>query len=94
MKTETIKVENLKCLGCANTIRRELAWVGEVIGVDVNVDDSTVKVDYAGKNNMRDVFIDKLRKLGYPEEGTGKFNQRMKSYVSCAIGKIQKDAPS
>ena len=94
MKTETIKVENLKCQGCANTIRRELTWIGEVISVDVNVDLSTIKVDYTGKNNMRDVFTDKLRKLGYPEEGTGKFNQRMKSYVSCAIGRIQKETPS
>lgn len=92
MKTETIVVENLKCNGCANTIRRELTWIGEVIGVDVDVERSSVKVDYAGKNRMREVFIDKLKKLGYPEEGTGHFNQRVKSYVSCAIGRIQKEA--
>lgn len=91
MKTENIKVDNISCHGCANTIRRELTWIGEVISVDVNIEDSTVKVDYAGKNNMREVFVNKLRKLGYPEEGTGKLNQRVKSYVSCAIGRIQKD---
>ena len=62
----------------------------EVISVDVNVDGSFVKIDYTGKNNMRDVFVDKLRRLGYPEEGTGKLNQRIKSYVSCAIGRINK----
>lgn len=88
MKTETIKVDNLKCNGCAKTIRRELAWIGEVISVDVDVDLSTVKVDYAGKNRMREVFIEKLKKLGYPEEGTGNINQKVKSYVSCAIGRI------
>lgn len=92
MKTETIKVDNLKCQGCANTIRREMAWIGEVINVDVDVEESSIKVDYTGKNNMRDVFVDKLRKLGYPEEGTGKMNQRVKSYVSCAIGRIHKDS--
>jgi len=90
MKTETIVVDNLKCHGCANTIRRELAWIGEVINVEVDVDDSIIKVEYAGKNNMREVFVEKLRKLGYPEEGTGKINQKVKSYVSCAIGRIQK----
>ena len=90
MKTETIVIENLKCHGCANTIRKELVWIDEVISVDVNVDESSVKVDYTGKNNMRDVFAEKLRKLGYPEEGTGKLNQRMKSYISCAIGRINK----
>ena len=88
MKTETIKVDNLKCHGCAKTIRRELTWIGEVISVDVDVDQSTVKVDYAGKNRMREVFIEKLRKLGYPEEGTGNLNQKIKSYASCAIGRI------
>jgi len=92
MKTETIKVDNLKCQGCANTIRRELTWIGEVISVDVDVEESTVKVDYTGKNNMRDTFVEKLRKLGYPEEGTGRMNQRVKSYVSCAIGRMQKQA--
>lgn len=90
MKTENIKVDNLKCHGCANTIRKELAWIGEVIAVEVNVEESIVKVDYAGKNNMREVFVEKLRKLGYPEEGTGKFNQKVKSYVSCAIGRVGK----
>ena len=89
MKTETIIVENMKCQGCANTIRRELTWIGEVISVDVDLEESRVKVDYTGKNNMREIFVEKLRKLGYPEEGTGKFNQRVKSYVSCAIGRMQ-----
>ncbi len=88
MKTEVIKVENLKCHGCAKTIRRELTWIGEVIGVDVNLENSSVKIDYAGKNRMREVFLEKLRKLGYPEEGTGNINRRMKSYVSCAIGRM------
>ncbi len=89
MKTETIVVENLKCHGCANTIRKELAWIGEVIGVNVSVDKSLVKVDYAGKNRMREIFVEKLRKLGYPEKGTGNINRKMKSYVSCAIGRIK-----
>ena len=92
MKTVNITEENLKCHGCANTIRRELAWIGEVINVDVDVEDSIIKVEYAGKNNMREIFVEKLRKLGYPEEGTGKLNQKVKSYVSCAIGRIQKES--
>ena len=92
MKTVNITVDNLKCHGCANTIRRELAWIGEVINVDVDVEDSIIKVEYTGKNNMREIFVEKLRKLGYPEEVTGKLNQKVKSYVSCAIGRIQKES--
>jgi len=89
MKTETIKVDNLKCHGCAKTISRELSWIGEVVSVDVNVEDSSVKIDYVGKNKLREIFVEKLKKLGYPEEGTSNMNQRMKSYVSCAIGRIK-----
>lgn len=89
MKTETIKIENLKCQSCAKTISRELTWIGEVIDVNVSVDESTVRIDYVGKNRLRELFVDKLRKLGYPEKGTGTVNQRMRSYVSCAIGKIR-----
>ncbi|MEN8226426.1 MAG: heavy-metal-associated domain-containing protein [Bacteroidota bacterium] len=90
MKTEKIIIENLKCDGCANTIRRELNWINEVIKVEVNVDASSVQVDYTSKNNMRDVFVEKLKKLGYPEEGTGRLNQKVRSYVSCAKGRIHK----
>lgn len=89
MKTEIIIVENLKCHGCANTIRRELSWIGEVISVEVDVDTSSVKIEYIGKNKMRETFVEKLRKLGYPEEGTGNMNRKIKSYVSCAIGRIK-----
>jgi copper chaperone CopZ len=89
MKTEIIKVDNLKCHGCAKTISRELTWIGEVINVDVDLEESTVKVDYAGKNRMREIFVEKLKKLGYPEEGTGNINQKVKSYLSCAIGRMQ-----
>jgi len=88
MKIETIKVDNLKCQGCAKTIRRELTWIGEVISVNVDVEKSIVKIEYTGKNKLRDLFLEKLKKLGYPEEGTGNLNQRVKSYVSCAIGRI------
>ena len=89
MKTEIIIVDNLKCHGCAKTISRELTWIGEVVNVDVNIEESSIKIEYVGKNKMREVFVEKLKKLGYPEEGTGNFNQKMKSYVSCAIGRIK-----
>ena len=89
MKTEIVIIENLKCHGCANTIRRELSWIGEVISVEVDVDSSSVKIDYSGKNKMRETFVEKLRKLGYPAEGTGNMNRKIKSYVSCAIGRIK-----
>lgn len=89
IKTEIVIVENLKCQGCANIIRRELSWLGEVISVEIDIDTSIIKIDYAGKNKMRETFVEKLRKLGYPEDGTGNMNRKIKSYVSCAIGRIK-----
>jgi copper chaperone len=88
MKTEKIEIDNLKCNGCANTIRRELAWIGEVIDVEVDIPGSVVIVNYTGKNNMRADFVKLLRKLGYPEKGTGNFGRKVKSYASCMIGRI------
>ena len=90
MKTETIVIENLKCHGCANTIRKGLTRIEGVSNVDIDIEESSVKIEYEGKNIMREVFIEKLRKLGYPEEGTGKLNQQIKSYISCAIGRVNK----
>jgi copper chaperone CopZ len=90
MKTERIAIENLKCHGCANTIHKEMKKIEGVSAVEVIVEDSVVNIEYSGENNMRDIFVDKLRHLGYPEEGTGKFKQVVKSYVSCAIGRVSK----
>ncbi|NQT76870.1 MAG: heavy-metal-associated domain-containing protein [Bacteroidetes bacterium] len=90
MKTETIIIENLKCHGCANTIRKGLSRIEEVSNVDIDVEGSSVKIEYEGVNHMRKIFVEKLRKLGYPEEGTGKLNQQIKSYISCAIGRVNK----
>ena len=90
MKTEKIIIENLKCHGCANTIRKGLMRIEEVSNVDIDIEESSVKIEYEGKNNMREVFVEKLRKLGYPEEGTGKLKQQIKSYISCTIGRVNK----
>jgi copper chaperone CopZ len=90
MKTEKIIIENLKCHGCANTIRKGLSRIEEVGNVDIDIEGSSVKIEYEGENNMRVVFIEKLRKLGYPQDRTGKLNQQIKSYISCAIGRVNK----
>ena len=35
------------------------------------------------------MLLEKLSKLGYPELGTSNVLQKAKSYVSCAIGKLE-----
>lgn len=89
MKTR-IFIENLKCHGCANTIRKSLLSKEGVKEVIVSHDDSSVEIDYDGTEEQRDVFAAVLKKLGYPEKGTNTGTATVKSYVSCMIGRIQK----
>lgn len=89
MKT-TIPIENLKCHGCANTIRRNLTAINGVSHVVVHHDDASVEVEHEGHVN-KEILIKSLLKLGYPERGTNSTGATVKSYVSCAIGRIRKD---
>lgn len=90
MKT-TINVDNLKCGGCASTIKHGLMAIKNVNKTVVNPEEGTVEVDYIGENTLADVKV-KLKDMGYPESGTvsgfEKVTTNAKSYVSCAIGKF------
>lgn len=87
----SILIENLKCGGCANSIKNALM---ELPGVnDVIVDHDQEMVNVTGDDGMNlDIVKEKLHHLGYPEkgsvEGFDKFASTAKSYVSCAIGKL------
>lgn len=87
MKTEEINIANLKCSGCATTIKKELLKLPGVTEVEVVHDKDMVKVSY---NNIdRKEITNTLHHLGYPEatEKNGLLLQ-LKSYTSCMIGKI------
>jgi len=90
MSIYTIKVDNLKCGGCAATITNAIQKQEGVSSVTVDPDTSLVKTELEGDNNEE--LINKIKeilgRLGYPEEGTGNGMQKVKSYVSCAIGRI------
>jgi hypothetical protein len=49
----------------------------------------TVDINRAWNLNRDDV-VKTLRKLGYPESGTGTTMQKLKSYISCGVGRIGK----
>jgi len=86
MKT-TLQIENLKCGGCAATIKKGILAIHGVDKVDVNLEDSSVSIT-STKNNLKEVKI-KLSKLGYPEIGDkNTVLHKAKSFVSCAVGKI------
>ncbi|MFZ1688517.1 MAG: heavy-metal-associated domain-containing protein [Flavobacteriales bacterium] len=81
-------VDNLKCGGCASTIRHRIQELSGVTNVFVDPEAGIVNVDHDGIVKHDEVAA-LLRKLGYPEQGTGGFAQKAKSYLSCAIGRFQ-----
>jgi copper chaperone len=86
----TIAVENIKCGGCANTIRTKLLSQALVQAVDVDIQHGQVRVE--GDPETRDKVTMALARMGYPEtgsvEGMRAAAAKAKSFVSCAIGRI------
>ena len=87
MTNERILIANLKCSGCATTIKKEVEKIEGVKSVLVDKDNDALDVSY--ENIEREVIIKKLHSLGYPEatEENGLLLQ-LKSYASCMIGRI------
>jgi copper chaperone CopZ len=81
-------LQNLKCTGCASTISSKLTDFDFVHSVLIDVDASTVEVIYEIETNLP-ILQEALRKLGYPVAGeANSLTTKAKSYVSCAIGKM------
>lgn len=86
----TLAIQNLKCGGCANTIITRLNNIDGIDNVIVNNEANTVSFDYSDESIINNA-MDLLSKLGYPVEGEqNPFSKKAKSYVSCAIGRINK----
>ena len=85
--TTTIQIENLKCGGCAATIKKGILGIDSVSDVEVNVETSEVKVSHT--NDVINNIKEKLSKLGYPESGDkNTVLHKAKSFVSCAVGRL------
>ncbi len=88
---QTFEVLNVKCGGCASTLTKSLK---EEFGeVEVNLDVMPRQIILDVKDNQKEALKLKLRSLGYPLtsdelSGLQKATTTAKSFVSCAIGKI------
>lgn len=80
-----ITVENIKCGGCVNSIKTALLKIDGVQNVSIDKDTETVTIDGTSDKN---ILVQELSKLGYPEKGNNSFLKQAKSYISCAIGKM------
>lgn len=86
----TIAVENIKCGGCASSIRSKLIERRMARSVEVDVDNGEVHIE--GDAESRNEVALALAKMGYPEvgsvEGTKAAAAKAKSFVSCAVGRV------
>lgn len=85
---ETIEIVNLKCGGCANSIKKGLQNIEGVEEVGVALETSKVTVEYNNKAVLEEVKS-KLASMGYPEAGDANtIVHKAKSFVSCATGRM------
>ena len=90
---KTYEVSNIKCEGCANTIKKALSeHFGNSVEIDLEVVPRKVTVELSSLSD-EEIFITTLRKLGYPLVDDEISNvesavMKGKSFVSCAIGKL------
>ena len=84
----TFQIQNLKCGGCAHTIVTRLAELEGISNVTVDNDNHSVRFSYTETNELESVKT-LLSTLGYPTEGeSNPLGKKAKSFVSCAIGRM------
>lgn len=90
MNTLIFDVENIKCGGCENSIRKGLTSIAGVS--EVQIEREQQRITLLAQEAERSAIAEKLRNMGYPEQGTLAGFQsglaQAKSMVSCAIGKV------
>lgn len=91
MMKKTFEVENVKCGGCANTLKTKLQDTFGDVDVDLEVNPRKITLEIED-NQLEDLQV-QLRSLGYPlssDELSALQNvgAKAKSFVSCAIGKM------
>jgi copper chaperone len=88
---ESFEVFNVKCGGCASTLKTKLAK--EFGKIEVNLNVLPRKITLNMENKDVDKLSKALRELGYPLASDemsfmDSTSAKAKSFVSCAIGKM------
>ncbi len=90
------KVLNVKCAGCAGTVKKALKEEFGKVDVNLEVEPRIITL-VTDKNFNEENLRKKMKKLGYPfeDEELGTFEEigtKAKSFVSCAIGKMDSES--
>jgi len=88
---KTLKVENVKCGGCASTLTTKLKE--EFGSIEVNLEVHPREITLEIEDSKLESLKIALRTLGYPlsTDELGRLETattKAKSFVSCAVGKI------
>ncbi len=84
----TLEILNLKCGGCASSVKKGLNSIEGVETVEVDVENGKVSFD-ATSDETVNLVKEKLANMGYPEVGDANtLIHKAKSFVSCATGRM------
>ena len=88
---QTFEVLNVKCGGCAGTLKKSLLENFGVVEVNLEVEPRQITLDV--QDNQIESLRKKLISLGYPMSDENldtiqKITTTAKSFVSCAVGKM------
>ena len=87
MKTK-LEILNLKCGGCASSIKKGLLTIKDTSEVSVDLENAIVSIDVADDATLN-LVKEKLSGMGYPEVGDANtLIHKAKSFVSCASGRM------
>jgi copper chaperone len=82
-----INVENIKCGGCAHSIKTGLLKIKGVSEVDIDIQNGIIHLQ-GDEQVERSEVVAKLYSMGYPEPGKGSGLTTATSFVSCMIGRV------
>ncbi len=69
---------------------KNLSKINGVISVEVVFEPESVVTEYDNQIANENMFIENLSDLGYPKKGYNSDAKQLKSFVSCAIGRMTK----
>lgn len=88
MEKFELEVENVKCGGCAGSIRSRLMEKDGIEDVQVDIDKGFIQLQ--GDVSDIESIIEQLSSMGYPPKGSpNDVITRAKSFISCATGRLK-----
>lgn len=87
--TAILNIQNLKCGGCAKTIKDKLTEITDIKNIEINIDQNMISFIYEIEATLSE-SKKLLYEIGYPIVGyKNNISTKAKSFLSCAVGRIK-----